>query len=84
MTIEKNIAGLWCHEVADQLEDYVAGTLTSEARTQLEAHVAECQHCASFGARYAALIASVGKTSVPEVDEAALASRISARLGTLE
>lgn len=84
MTVEKHIAGLYCHEVADQLEGYVAGSLAAEARTQIEGHVAECQHCASFGARYAALIASVGKTAVPEVDEAALASRISARLGALE
>lgn len=66
MTIEKRIAGLWCHEVADRLEPWVAGRLTADERAAVETHVAGCEHCASFGDRYARLVAQVRAASAAE------------------
>jgi anti-sigma factor RsiW len=66
MTIEKRIAGLWCHEVADLLEPWVAGRLSNDERAAVETHVAGCAHCASFGDRYARLIAHVRAAAATE------------------
>lgn len=81
MTIERRIAGLYCHEVADRLEGYVAQRLDDATRAAVQAHVKECSHCASFGARYAALIDAVKKSVEPE--DAAVTERLRARLADL-
>lgn len=81
MSIERQIAGLWCHEVADRLEGFVGGSLVDAERTRVEAHVAECSHCASFGGRYAELVRRArGVLDDPATEDAVLA-RVRARLG---
>lgn len=87
MTIERNVAGLWCHEVAELLEGYVAARLDDRARAQVEGHVAECEHCASFGARYAALIdrvKAIAEAADGATEDDEIAARVRARLAALE
>lgn len=80
MSIERQIAGLWCHEVADRLEAYVGGRLDPAERARVQEHVAACSQCASFGARYASLIEKArGALADPETEDAVLA-RVRARL----
>ena len=84
MISEKQLGGLWCHEVAAHLEAHVAGTLEPEVRVAVESHVSGCSQCASFGARYAALVARVraGVADQSEaVDDVDAAARIRKRLG---
>ncbi len=80
MSIERQIGGLWCHEVADRLEPFVRGGLEEKERQAVAAHVAECSHCASFGERYAKLVERArGVLDDPETEDAVLA-RVRARL----
>jgi anti-sigma factor RsiW len=58
----------------------VGGTLDEADKARVEGHVAECSHCASFGARYAALVQKArGALADPETEEAVL-TRVRARL----
>lgn len=40
-----NAGGISCAEVTELLSDYLAGDLPPETRTQIETHVAQCDHC---------------------------------------
>jgi anti-sigma factor RsiW len=56
---ERTVAGLTCSEVMADLSAYLDGELPAERSQQLEAHVAGCQQCATFGSAFANLIAQV-------------------------
>jgi anti-sigma factor RsiW len=53
---DKNVGGLWCHDVLERLEDAVSGTLADDEKAMVTAHVTGCTQCEKFGARYAAMI----------------------------
>lgn len=79
---ERNIGGLWCSEVAAQLEPYVAQRLPADVKARVEAHVVECELCASFGDRYARLIHEVRRLAAESEPDAALIERIQHRLSS--
>lgn len=62
--------GLWCHEVLEHLDAYVAGTLSDELRASAEDHLRVCDHCAQFGGAYAELVRTLHATlsSAPPLD----------------
>ena len=45
-----------CSRVLEVLDDYVDGTLDPHDLQKVQTHVAQCENCANFGARYAALV----------------------------
>ena len=55
----KTIAGLHCFEILEHLDDYVDGALPDDVRANVEAHLAECDACTTFGGRYAGLVATL-------------------------
>lgn len=56
---ERTVAGLTCSEVLQDLSAYLDRELPVDRATRLEAHVADCQLCANFGAGFAALLTQV-------------------------
>ncbi len=56
---DRQVAGLWCHEVLELLYDHLDGELGSEERAGVEAHLAECSVCARFGGEASALAAAI-------------------------
>ncbi len=56
---ERTVAGLTCSEVMADLSAYLDHELTLARAAHLEAHVAGCDLCASFGAAFADLIGQV-------------------------
>lgn len=53
---EREVAGLTCSAVMAALSEFVDGGLSQEVRTQIEAHVAECNWCQQFGENFAHLL----------------------------
>lgn len=56
MTEPRTVAGISCFEVLAQLSDYVDGTLSDEARRQVEAHLAGCDACTAFGGEFTSVL----------------------------
>jgi len=81
----REVGGLWCTEVLEQLPDYLEGELTEAERASLEAHLGGCDWCARFGGTYAKVVGSVraqlgpAPESDPDVAER-LAARLAAEL----
>ncbi|MCU0656139.1 MAG: zf-HC2 domain-containing protein [Polyangiaceae bacterium] len=78
---EREVAGLRCSAVLELLSDYLDGELAPEARAGVEAHVAGCNVCERFGARFAAAVQTLRKLPAPAGQEGA-ADRLKARLGS--
>jgi anti-sigma factor RsiW len=81
---EHTVAGLTCSEVMADLSAYLDGELPEERSARLEAHVASCQRCATFGAAFGSLIAQVRErlgepARVPADVEARLRSALTLR-----
>ncbi len=53
---DRQVAGLWCHEVLDKLSDYIDGELPAAERAQLEQHLKGCDACTRFGGQFAATV----------------------------
>lgn len=53
---ERQVGGLWCHEVLQKLDAFVDGTLDEAASAAVRAHTAGCDNCARFGGAYGALV----------------------------
>ena len=56
---ERQVAGLWCHEVLARLYDYIDDDLDPQTRHSVESHLSGCTVCESFGGRAAALVKAV-------------------------
>ena len=64
---EREVAGLKCSEVMEQLSAYLEGDLPPGRVAQIESHVAGCQACAAFGDGFARLIDGVrARLGTPE------------------
>lgn len=80
---EREVAGLRCSEVLGELSAYLDGELPPERAALVEAHVADCQVCASFGAGFGALVEAVrARMTTPEPLPQDVASRLHAALRT--
>ncbi|MGE0862348.1 MAG: anti-sigma factor [Vicinamibacterales bacterium] len=81
--IEREVAGLKCSEVLADLSRYLDGDLTSGRRLQIEAHVSECQACATFGQAFGGMIDLVrARLGEPEPVPAEIAARLKTALGS--
>ena len=56
---ERQIAGLRCSQVLEQLSDYFDDELDTAKRKEIEAHVRECNHCERFGGVFANMVRSL-------------------------
>jgi anti-sigma factor RsiW len=75
------IAGISCSQVLAHLSDFVDGVLPAEKVEALEAHLAECEHCARFGAEFTETLGQLKDQLVPEGGSGGeLAGDIAARL----
>lgn len=69
---ERLAGGLWCHEVLEHLDTYVDGGLDGATLAAVEAHVAVCTHCASFGSAYSRLVQALRSGDAASLDAARL------------
>lgn len=56
---EREVAGMRCSEVLEDLSAYVDGDLDAARRAQIEAHLAGCNRCERFGGEFGTLVQSV-------------------------
>lgn len=49
MTEEREVAGLRCFQVLEQLSAYLDGELAPAGRAQVDGHLSGCDVCAKFG-----------------------------------
>ena len=78
---EREIAGLTCSDVLADLSAYLDRELTPERAGRLEAHVSECQACATFGAAFGSMLEEVRlRMAAPDDLPADVAARLTAAL----
>ncbi|MBL8922119.1 MAG: zf-HC2 domain-containing protein [Myxococcaceae bacterium] len=56
MSTPKTVGGLTCFEVLEELSDYLDGDLDAAAKAQVEAHLAGCTDCTTFGGEFGAVV----------------------------
>jgi len=69
---ERFEGGLWCRDVLELLDRYVAGELTAAELTDVTAHVGKCTQCAQFGEAYARVVQALRPEPVEPLDGARL------------
>ena len=73
--------GLWCHEVLEVLDAYVADELSPEQRAAADAHLTKCCYCARFGGVYGRMVQVLhDELSTPVALEDAPSHRLAERL----
>jgi anti-sigma factor RsiW len=53
---DRQVGGLWCHEVLSKLSDYLDDELKTSEREQVEEHLRDCDTCERFGGEFASAI----------------------------
>ena len=56
MASDREVAGIWCHEVLEHLSDYVDGALDDDVVDRIEDHLRGCDWCETFGREFSATI----------------------------
>lgn len=56
MAEPKEVGGLHCFEVLAKLSEYVDGGLSAQERAKVEAHLAGCDACTSFGGEFQSVL----------------------------
>ena len=56
---ERNIGGLWCHEVLAGLTLFMDGDLVGDDLAAVKAHVSGCDTCARFGGAFARAVTAL-------------------------
>jgi anti-sigma factor RsiW len=56
---DRELAGLWCHEVLAGLSDYLDGELPERLNPQVEDHLRQCDTCAGFGGRVSQVVGAL-------------------------
>jgi anti-sigma factor RsiW len=69
---DREVAGVRCSTVLALLSDYLDGELGAQERRTIEAHVAGCDVCERFGARFATAIQTLRRLPPPRSEEATL------------
>lgn len=77
---ERQVGGLWCHQVLELLDGFIEGTLEAGELSAVQAHVAGCDSCARFGAAYARLVDVLRRDTTEEVPDDAVLERLRLRL----
>lgn len=77
----RSATGLTCMQVMAALSDYVDGDVPPDLARAIEAHVAGCQACASFGRDFARLLESMRRQlGPPDPVPAEVAARLRAAI----
>jgi len=77
MPEQRHVGGLWCGDVMQALDDYVAGALPESTVAAVHEHLGGCDYCERFGGEYAALVASLRQEhSTPEPVSEGLSARL--------
>jgi anti-sigma factor RsiW len=58
---------LVCREAVELVTDYLEGALGGRDRRRLEAHLADCEHCAEYLAQIRATIRATGSVVVEDL-----------------
>jgi anti-sigma factor RsiW len=69
---ERQVGGLWCSEVLEDLDAFVDGSLAPATLACVREHVLGCSQCARFGAAYARLVTALRAGPSEGLDEARL------------
>ncbi len=78
---EREIAGLTCSEVLADLSAYLDRELTPERAGRIEAHVSQCQACATFGATFGRMLDEVrARMAAPDALPVEVEARLTAAL----
>lgn len=77
---DRSVAGIRCTEVLADLSDYFDGELTSERRTQIEAHLYGCDWCERFGGDFSAAIVALRRELATAPPDPQLHRRLMERL----
>jgi anti-sigma factor RsiW len=56
---DREVAGLWCHEVLAGLSEYLDGELPDDSRGQVESHLSQCDTCANFGGQVSMVVSAL-------------------------
>ncbi len=81
MAHDREVAGLRCLQVLEQLSAYLDGEVDTPARTRIEAHLAGCDWCERFGGQMAQVVSELRRqlaepAPVPPEVEARLRARL--------
>jgi anti-sigma factor RsiW len=81
MATEREVGGMRCGEVLEELSDFLDGELGAERRAQVEAHLHGCDVCERFGSRFSTVIRALRQGGLgPTAEEPAVYDRLQARL----
>jgi anti-sigma factor RsiW len=64
--------GLMCQQLVELLTDYLEGALPEQEHRDVEAHLAECEHCTEYLVQFKATIAATGRLRVEDVSAEAM------------
>ncbi|MBI5507856.1 MAG: zf-HC2 domain-containing protein [Deltaproteobacteria bacterium] len=86
MAHDRDVAGIRCLEVLERLSAYLDHELCPEDVARIEAHLAGCDWCAKFGARFQGVVRELKRalSAAEPVDQEAvrrLRSRLKSELG---
>lgn len=80
MADDREVAGIRCGAVLALLPAYVDAELSTDARAQVEAHLAGCDWCERFGGSYCGVVSTIRARLVPAPVPQGLQARLAARL----
>ena len=75
MAHDREVGGIRCFEVLETLSDYLDGELDAGTVARIEAHLAGCDWCESFGNRFSSTVKALRSTlsDTHELDDKARA-----------
>ncbi len=76
MSMDREVGGVRCSEVLIRLTDFLEGELQGEELQRVQAHLAGCDACTRFGARFARAVEALRALPPPEVLPEAVAQRL--------
>ncbi len=66
MASDRRVGSLACSEVLALLSDFIDGDLPLDRRREVEVHLAGCDVCERFGARFATAVAALRQSAAQE------------------
>lgn len=63
---------LVCRQAVELMSDYLEGALPERDRLRLEAHLADCPHCAEYLAQLRVTIDALGRAALEDLPEPAV------------
>lgn len=76
MSMDREVGGVKCSEVLVRLTDFLEGDLQGEELRTVQAHLAGCDACTRFGARFARAVEALRALPPPEALPDAVARRL--------